>query len=67
MEEVIEGLNNMCTVVGDIISSVAQVAGYVVQGVVAKNLVRTLDLGQLRVVLGEGLKDIHEQLYRCDI
>jgi len=28
MEEVIEGLNSMCTVVGDIISSVAWVAGY---------------------------------------
>jgi len=28
MEEVIEGLNNMCTVVGDIISSVTWVAGY---------------------------------------
>ena len=64
MEEVIEGLNNMCTVVGDIISSVARVAGYVVQGVVVKDLVRTLDLGQPRVVLGEGLKDIHGQLYR---
>ena len=28
MDEVIEGLNNMCTVVGDILSSVAWVAGY---------------------------------------
>ena len=28
MEEVIEGLNNMCTVVEDIISFVAWVAGY---------------------------------------
>ena len=28
MEEVIEGLNNICTVVGDIISSIAWVAGY---------------------------------------
>ena len=28
MEEIIEGLNNMCTVVGDILSSVAWVAGY---------------------------------------
>jgi len=34
----------------------------VVQGVVAKNLVITLDLGQPRVVLGEGLKDTHGQL-----
>ena len=39
----------------------------VVQVVVMKNLVTMLDLGQLRVVLGEGLKDIHEQLYWCDI
>ena len=31
----------------------------VVQGVVAKNLVMTLDLDQPRVVFGEGLKDIH--------
>ena len=28
MEEVIEGLNSMCTLVGDIISSVSCVAGY---------------------------------------
>ena len=28
MEEVIEGLNNICTVVGDTISSMAWVAGY---------------------------------------
>ena len=32
--------------------------------VVAKNLVTTLDLGQPRVVLSEGLKNIHGQLYR---
>ena len=38
-----------------------------VLGVVAKNLVMRLDLDQSRVILGEGLKDIHEQLYRCDI
>jgi hypothetical protein len=31
----------------------------VVPGVVAKNLMTTLDLDQFRVVLGEGLKDIH--------
>jgi hypothetical protein len=31
----------------------------VAPSVVAKNLVTTLDLGQPRVVLGEGLKDIH--------
>ena len=39
----------------------------VVQVVVTKNLVTMLDLGQLSVVLGEGLKDIHEQLYRSDL
>ena len=31
----------------------------VMQVVVVKNLVTMLDLGQSRVVLGEGLKDIH--------
>ena len=54
MEEVIEGLNIMCTVVEDIISSVAW-RGWldmVVQVIVAKNLVTMLDLGQPRVVLG---------------
>ena len=39
----------------------------VVQVVVAKNLMTILDLGQPRVVLGERLKDIHEQLYRGDL
>ena len=39
----------------------------VVQSVVAKNLVMALDLGQPRVVLGEGLKDIHRQLCRGDL
>ena len=38
-----------------------------VQGVVAKNLVVMLDLGQHRVVLDEGLKDIHGQLYQSDL
>ena len=38
----------------------------VVQSVVAKNLVTALDLGQPRVVLGEGLKDIYVQLYWGD-
>ena len=38
----------------------------VVQIVVAKNLVIMLDLGQPRMVLGEGLKDIHGQLYQGD-
>ena len=36
----------------------------VVPGVVAKNLVTMLELGQPRVVLGKGLKGIHGQLYR---
>ena len=39
----------------------------VVQVVVTKNLVTMLDLGQPKVVLGEGLKDIHRQLYRHDL
>ena len=39
----------------------------VVQGVVVKNLMMTLDLDQPRVVLGERLKDIHGQLYRGDL
>ena len=38
----------------------------VVQGVVVQNLVMTLDLGQPRVVLGEGLKAIRTQLYRSE-
>ena len=69
VEEVTERFNNMCTVVGDIISSVAWVAGsdMVVQIVVVKKLVTMLDLGQPRVVLGEGLKDIHGQLYWDDL
>jgi len=39
----------------------------VVQVVVAKNLVTVLDLDQPRVVLGEGLKDIHRHLYWGDL
>ena len=39
----------------------------VVQGVVVKNLMMTLDLVQPRVVLGERLKDIHEKLYQGDL
>ena len=39
----------------------------VVQGVVTKNLVIMSDLGQIRVVLGKGLKDIHGQLYQSDL
>jgi len=38
-----------------------------VQGVVAKNLVMTLDLCQPTVVLDEGLIDIHGQLYQDDL
>jgi hypothetical protein len=34
---------------------------------VAKNLVTTLFLGQPRVFLGEGLKDIHRQRYWGDL
>ena len=36
----------------------------VVSDGVAKNLVTTLDLDPPRVVLGEGLKDMHRQRYR---
>ena len=50
MEEVTEKLNNMCTVVGNIISSVARVAGY--GGKKSRHDVPI-------VVLGEGLIDIH--------
>ena len=39
----------------------------VVQGVVMKNLMITLDLDQPRVVFGEGLKDTHEHLYQGDL
>ena len=39
----------------------------VVPGVVAKNLVTMLDLGQPKVVLGKGLKDIHGQLYQGNL
>ena len=50
VEEIIQGANNMCTVVGNIISSVAQVAGY--GGKKSRYDVPI-------VVLGEGLIDIH--------
>jgi len=50
----------MCTLVGDIISFVACVTGYGgARCCGKKNLVMTLNLVQPRVVLGEGLKDIH--------
>ena len=39
----------------------------VVLVIVTKNLVTMLDLGQLKVVLGEGLKDINGQLYQDDL
>ena len=39
----------------------------VAPSVVAKNLVTMLDLGQPKVVLDEGLKDIHGQLYQGDL
>ena len=39
----------------------------VVQSIVAKNLVMTLDLDQVRVVLAEGLKGIRGHLYRGDL
>ena len=39
----------------------------VVPGVVTKNLGMSFDLGQPRVVLSEGLKDIHEKRYRSDL
>ena len=39
----------------------------VMQVVVVKNLVTMLDLGQSRVVLGEGLKGIRGHLYRGDL
>jgi hypothetical protein len=45
-EDVTEGLNNMCTMVGYIISVVPRWPDMVAPGVVAKNLVTTLDLGQ---------------------
>ena len=67
MEEVTEGINNICTV--------DHSRGYyVLRGVVAGygggrccgEKISTLDLGQPRVVLGEGLKDIRAQRYRGD-
>ena len=39
----------------------------VVQVVVAKTSMTMLDLGQPTVVLDEGLKDIHGQLYQGDL
>ena len=68
MEKVIKELNNMYTVVGDIISFVACVTGYGgARCCGKKNLVMTLNLVQPRVVLGEGLKDIHGKLYQGDL
>ena len=67
MKEVSEGLNDMYTVVVDIISSVARVADMVAPSVVTKNLVTKIDLDQLRVVLSKGLKDIHGHRYWGDL
>ena len=39
----------------------------VVQVIVAKILVTMLDLDKPRVVLDEGLKDMHGQLYQSDL
>jgi len=39
----------------------------VVQVVLMKNLVTMLDLGQPKMVLGEGLKDVHGQLYQDNL
>jgi len=47
------------SLVGDITSSVAQLVGYMVPGVVVKIFVMRLDLGQPTVVLSERLKDIN--------
>jgi hypothetical protein len=51
--EVTEGLNNMCIVVGDIMSSVAWGAGYGGCRCCGEKSHGGLDLGQLRVVLDE--------------
>ena len=68
MEEVTEGLNNMCAVIGDLLHPPWRGwPNMVVPGIVMKNLVMGLDLGQPRVVLGEGLKDIHGERYRGDL
>ena len=67
MEEVIEGLNNICTVVGDIISSIAWVAGYGGARCCGEKSCDDVRFGQPRVVLDEGLKDIHGRLYQSDL
>ena len=59
VEEVTERFNNMCTMVDDIMSSMARVAGYGGTGCCGEK-----SLGEVRlprVVLGAGLKDIHGQ------
>ena len=48
--------------VGDIISSVAWVARYVGTMCCGEKSFDNVRLGSTRVVLGEGLKDIHGQL-----
>ena len=52
MEEVTEGFNNMCTVIGDIISSVTRVVGYGGVRCCGKKSRDDVSLGQHRVVLG---------------
>ena len=57
----------MCNVVEDIISFVAWVAGYGGARCYGEKSCDDLDLGQSGEVLGEGLKDIHGQLYWGDL
>ena len=61
--DVIERLNNMYTVVEDIISSVARVHRYGGARCCGKKSRDDVSLGQSRVVLDEWLKDIHRQRY----
>jgi hypothetical protein len=49
----------MCTVIGDIISSVARMAGYGGARCCGEKSCDDVRLG--RVLIGEGLKDIHGQ------
>jgi len=66
VEEVTEGLNNMCVVVENIMSPWC---GWpmVAPGIVGKILVTTLYLGQFRVVFSKRLKIFHGQQYRDDL
>jgi hypothetical protein len=67
VEEVTEELNNMYTVVGDIMSSVAQVAGYGDARCCGEKSRDDIRLGSTQSGLGKGLKDIHGQRYRGDL